>query len=202
LVATGSARRRVQLANLRPDLTYTGLRGNLATRLAAVGVGDVAAVVVAKAAIDRLGWSPPAGLAVEVLAPELMLPQVGQGALALECRSDDTVTRAALAAIHDERVGPLVVAERAFLAELGGGCTLPVGAHAQWAGPGSSDLRLTGMMASADGLVVVRHRADGPGPEDLGRAVARYLLDEAGGRALGEWLPSDRGPGDDTAMSW
>ena len=89
VVATGSARRRVQLANLRPDLTFTGLRGNLATRLATVGVGDVAAVVVAKAAIDRLDWSPPEGLVVEVLAPELMVPQVGQGALAIECRADD-----------------------------------------------------------------------------------------------------------------
>ena len=203
VVATGSARRRVQLANLRPDLTFTGLRGNLATRLAAVGVGDVAAVVVAKAAIDRLGWSPPAGLAIEVLAPELMLPQVGQGALALECRTDDATTRAALAAIHDERVGPAVTAERAFLAELGGGCTLPVGAHAEWTDPDSSELRLTGMMASADGVVVVRHRAVGPDPDDLGRAVARYLLDEAGGRDLGEWLPSsDRAPGGGTTVSW
>ncbi len=203
VVATGSARRRVQLANLRPDLTFTGLRGNLATRLAAVGVGDVTAVVVAKAAIDRLGWSPPVGLAVEVLAPELMLPQVGQGALALECRTDDAATRAALAAIHDERVGPPVTAERAFLAELGGGCTLPVGAHAQWTGPDSSELRLTGMMASADGVVVVRHRAEGHDPDDLGRTVARYLLDEAGGRDLGEWLrSSDRASGGGTTVSW
>jgi len=200
VVATGSARRRVQLANLRPDLTFTGLRGNLATRLATVGVDDVAAVVVAKAAVDRLGWSPPAGLAVEVLEPEIMLPQVGQGALAIECRVDDDATRAALDAVHDQRVGPPVTAERAFLAELGGGCTLPVGAHAQWTGPGPSDLRLTGMMASADGVVVVRHTAEGPDGAALGRAVARYLLDEAGGRDLGEWLPTtDRGTGGDPA---
>jgi len=203
VVATGSARRRVQLANLRPDLTFTGLRGNLATRLATVGVGDVAAVVVAKAAIDRLDWSPPEGLVIEVLAPELMLPQVGQGALAIECRTDDAVTRAALASIHDARVGPPVTAERAFLAELGGGCTLPVGAHAEWTGPGSSDLRLTGMMASGDGVVVVRHTAEGPGADLLGRSMARYLLDEAGGRDLGEWLPSSGAAGGSGAtVSW
>jgi hydroxymethylbilane synthase len=203
VVATGSARRRAQLANLRPDLTFVGLRGNLATRLASVGVDDVAAVVVAKAALDRLGWSPPEGLALEVLDPEVMLPQVGQGALAVECRVDDAVTRAALATIHDARVGPLVTAERAFLAELGGGCTLPVGAHAQWVDSGSPELRLTGMMASADGVVVVRHTEDGPRPEALGRAVARYLLDEAGGRDLGEWLPSsDGGGGSSAAVSW
>ncbi len=192
MVATGSARRRVQLANLRPDLTFTGLRGNLAARLAAVGVGGVAAVVVAKAAVDRLGWTPPKGMTTEVLEPELMLPQVGQGALAVECRIDDAFTRASLEAIHDPRVGPPVTAERAFLAELGGGCTLPVGAHAQWAGDGAA-LRLNGMMASADGVVVVRHTAEGPLPEELGRSVARYLLDEAGGGELGDWLPSAGG---------
>ena len=203
LVATGSARRRVQLANLRSDLHFTGLRGNLASRLATVGVDGVAAVVVAQAALDRLAWSPPDGLVVEVLDADVMIPQVGQGALAVECRADDASTLASLEAIQDERVGALVEAERAFLAELGGGCTLPVGAHAQWAADGSSELRLTGMMASADGVVVVRHAEDGSGPVDLGRGVARYLLDEAGGRDLGEWLPSseDHG-GSSTAVSW
>jgi hydroxymethylbilane synthase len=201
-VATGSARRRVQLANLRSDLTFTGLRGNLATRLAAVGEGAIAAVVVAKAAIDRLGWTPSAGMEIEVLEPDTMLPQVGQGALAVECRSDDATTLAALTAIDDRAVAPLVVAERAFLAELGGGCTLPVGAHAEWVsvgeeGEGSGPkraLRLTGMMASADGVVVIRHALTGDGPTELGASVARYLLDDAGGRHLGEWV-SLRGDG-------
>src|SRR5581483_6823212 len=75
LVATGSARRRAQLANLRPDLTFAGLRGNLATRLRAVGTRGIAAVVVAKAALDRLGWRPPPGLPLEVLEPWVVLPQ-------------------------------------------------------------------------------------------------------------------------------
>jgi len=220
-VATGSARRRVQLANLRPDLTFAGLRGNLATRLATAGTGDVAAVVVAKAAIDRLGWTPPAGLETEVLEPGLMLPQVGQGALAVECREDDADSRRALSAIDDPGGHLLVGSERAFLAELGGGCTLPVGAHAQWvdeavdaeadagveaeaeAGPGPrgragrSPIRLTGMLASADGVVVLRHESTGDRPDDLGRAVARYLLDSAGGRDLGEWAASAEGGGPD-----
>ncbi len=200
-VATGSARRRVQLANHRPDLTFCGLRGNLATRLAAAGAGGVAAVVVAKAAIDRLGWSPPDGLEVEVLGPELMLPQVGQGALAVECRVDDPTTRSVLAAVDDPGVGALVTAERSFLAELGAGCTLPVGAHAVWADEGvdpgagvvpagTGPIRLTGMMASSDGLVVLRHALTGARPGALGRAVARYLLDEAGGADLAGWLPT------------
>ncbi len=130
-VATGSVRRRTQLANLLPDLTYTDLRGNLGTRLAAVGRRDVSAVVVAKAAADRLGWEPPDGVATEVLDQLVMVPQVGQGALAVECRTDDAATRALLAAIDDAEVRRAVSAERAYLAELGGSCTLPVGAHAE-----------------------------------------------------------------------
>jgi hydroxymethylbilane synthase len=129
-VATGSVRRRTQLANLLPDLTYTDLRGNLGTRLAAVGRRDVVAVVVAKAAADRLGWEPPDGVDTEVLDQLVMVPQVGQGALAVECRTDDGATRALLAAIDDAEVRRTVSAERTYLAELGGSCTLPVGAHA------------------------------------------------------------------------
>ena len=196
-VATGSARRRVQLANLRSDLSFTDLRGNLATRLSNVGVGGAAAVVVAKAAIDRLGWTAPEGMEIEVLEPDTMLPQVGQGALAVECRQDDDDTRAILALIDDPAVRPLVEAERAFLAELGGGCTMPVGAYAEWAatdggleGNRGGSITLHGMLAGGDGQVVLRNHQVGEHAEDLGRAVARYLLDDAGGSDLGDWAPS------------
>ena len=191
LVAPGSARRRVQLANLRPDLIFADLRGNLATRLAKVGEHGVTAVVAARAAIDRLAWEPPAGVVVETLDPITMLPQVAQGALAVECRDDDEATRAALAAIDDAGIRRVVEAERAFLAELGGGCTLPVGAHAVPASSGGGDraLVLTGMVAGADGHVVLRHEATGSDGPALGRAVARYLLDDAGGADLGPWRP-------------
>ena len=192
-VATGSARRRVQLSYLRPDLTFTDLRGNLATRLARVGVDGVAAVVAARAALDRLAWRAPDGTEVETLEPGTMLPQVAQGALAVECRADDDATRAALAAIDDSDVRTVVEAERAFLAELGGGCTLPVGAHAvalrSGDGAATGPLRLTGLLAGADGHVVLRHEASGDDGPTLGRAVARYLLDDAGGADLGPWSP-------------
>jgi hydroxymethylbilane synthase len=191
LVATGSARRRVQLANLRPDLLFCDLRGNLATRLAAVD--DVTAVVVAAAGVDRLAWTPPAGVEVERLEPGVMLPQVGQGALAVECRADDDRTRTALGAIDAVAVRRAVEAERAFLAELGGGCTLPVGAHAV-ADP-EAGLALTGLVASDDGRVVLRHADRGADPVALGRAVARYLLDEAGAGGLGAWGPPGDAPG-------
>ena len=192
-VATGSARRRVQLANLRPDLTFADLRGNMATRLAKVGTHGVVAVVAARAPIDRLGWEPPAGVATDTLDPRTMLPQVGQGALAVECREDDDGTIGAMAAIDDHAVRRVVEAERAFLAELGGGCTLPVGAHAVPAGPECADsgaLHLTGMVAGADGHIVLRHEATGTDGPSLGRSVARYLLDDAGGADLGPWTPA------------
>jgi hydroxymethylbilane synthase len=191
-VATGSARRRVQLANLRPDLLFTDLRGNLATRLAVAvaGARDVTAVVVAAAGVERLGWSPPDGVETEILDPMVMIPQVGQGALAVECRVDDDRTRAALTLIDNGSVRRAVSAERAYLGELGGGCTLPVGAYATLADDGGRDgnggtVTLTGIMGSDDGRVVLRHTASGDDPEKIGRAVARYLLDEAGGSSLG-----------------
>ena len=188
-VATGSTRRRAQLANIRPDLVFTGLRGNMDRRLAQAGIEGVTAVVVAKAAADRLGWSPPPGMATEVLEPSVMVPQVAQGALAVECRSDDPEVLAVLAAIDDPDSRRLVEAERAFLAELGGGCTLPVGAHARWVHDAPSadgrnrTLCLTGMMAGYDGRIVLRHDAEGDDPLEVGVDVAAWLLD-AGGRQL------------------
>jgi hydroxymethylbilane synthase len=117
----------------------------------------------------------------------------------VECPVDDDPTRAALATIDDPGTGPLVMAERAFLAELGGGCTLPVGAHAVWADddPASDGagrpIRLAGILASDDGRIVLRHGHEGTVPDVLGRAVARYLLEEAGGSDLGAWMPSGAG---------
>ena len=134
-----------------------------------------------------------------MLGPEQMLPQVGQGALAVECRVDDPWARSLLATIDDPAIRPLLQAERAFLAELGGGCTLPVGAHAVWDGLGiehadqvtrGSTIRLTGMLAGADGQIVLRHEEVGEDGHVLGRDVARYLLDDAGGSDLGDWSPS------------
>jgi len=191
-VATGSARRRVQLAYLRPDLSFADLRGNLATRLDRVGADGITAVVAARAALDRLGWQPPAGLEFETLEPDVMLPQVAQGALAIECRVDDVPTRRALASIDNSAVRSVVEAERAFLAELGGGCTLPVGAHAvpDDTAAGGPRLRLAGMLAGGDGHVVLRHEAVGDDGIALGRSVARYLLDDAGGSDFGPWSPA------------
>ncbi|HEY3673761.1 MAG TPA: hydroxymethylbilane synthase, partial [Acidimicrobiia bacterium] len=114
-VATGSVRRRAQLASLRPDLTFAELRGNIATRLERAA--DYDAIVVAAAALVRLGLDDRAD---ELLAPSVMLPQVAQGALAVECRADDADTLARVVAIDDRLLHDAVDAERAYLAELGG----------------------------------------------------------------------------------
>ncbi len=186
MVATGSVRRRVQLASQRPDLAFTGLRGNIETRLAKIG-GDVHAIVVAAAALQRLGR--PEAATADYLAVSSFVPQVAQGALAIECRSDDGGVRSALAAIEHAPSRRAVDAERAFLAELGGGCDLPVGAHARNVGAiGGVDLGgelvVEGLIASADGRRVVRRTVTGDDPGPLGRALAAELLDDAGGRSL------------------
>lgn len=182
VVATGSARRRAQLANVRPDLTFADLRGNMERRLRQADSGSVGAVVTSLAALDRLGW---AGRAAEILPVSLMLPQVGQGALALECRSGDGVTAALLAAVDDGPSRRAVTAERAFLAAIGGSCALPVGALARPATGGG--LQLEAMVASGDGRVVIRVGQDGDEPVNLGRSLARRLMSEAGGSSIEGW---------------
>ena len=176
-IGTGSVRRRAQLAWLRPDLTFGGLRGNMETRLSKVG--DFAAIVVAAAALDRLGRMSEV---TEILPANLMIPQVGQGALAIECRSGDDDTLAALAAIEHPWTRRAVDTERAWLAEVGGGCDLPVGAHAT-VDP-SGRITLTAMVGTSDGRVMLRDSDEGDDPVDLGRRLARHLLDDAGGAAL------------------
>ncbi len=169
LVATGSARRRVQLQELRPDLRFAELRGNIGTRLAKAA--DFDAVVMAQAALERLGEHPPV---VDVLGCEVMVPQVGQGALAVECREDDHRVRELLGEIEDAISRREVDAERAFLATLGGDCTLPAGAHAHVRG---STLAMRAVLA--EGLNGRCHTVVGEGDdgEALGRNLARQLLD-------------------------
>lgn len=193
VVATGSPRRRAQLANLRPDLTFVGVRGNMATRVERAATGAVDAVVAAAAALDRLGWGDRVAERLSVIR---CLPQVGQGALALECRVDDGEARQLLEAIDDPGAHRELRAERAFLAALGAGCTLPV---AGWAAPGEGALRLHGMIASGDGRVVVRGALEGDDPERLGAALARHLVVDGGASSVEGWLtgagaPAGAGP--------
>jgi hydroxymethylbilane synthase len=178
-VGTGSVRRRAQLASARPDLVFAPLRGNIETRLRKRADEGHHAVVVAVAALERLGLMDQA---TEVLEPAVLLPQAAQGALGVECRADDAETARRLAAIDDAGAHRQVRAERAFLAELGGGCSLPCGALARDAESG--ELVLDALLASLDGNIVLRTRVMGSDAVEVGREAARDLLDGKGGRDL------------------
>ena len=178
-VATGSQRRQAQLAFLRPDLAFVSLRGNISTRLARVPPGG--AVVVAMAALDRLGLAPAP---MDVLDVGIMLPQVAQGALAIECRADDGPTCELVKQLDEPRSRLCVDAERSFLASIGGACDLPVAGHAIITPDGR--LELEGLLAAPDGSVLVRRKATGPVGDGarLGAEVARKVLNDGGGDLL------------------
>ncbi|HTU38212.1 MAG TPA: hydroxymethylbilane synthase [Acidimicrobiales bacterium] len=198
LVATGSARRRAQLAHLRPDLVFTDLRGNMARRVAVAEDSDVAAVVVAVAAMVRLGWEERLR---DVVDPVDLLPQAGQGAIAVQCRRDDDATRALVQHIDHAPSHRALRAERAVLAALGANCALPVAAFAEAdedsageGGGGGTGLRVTGLLASGDGRRLVRVRRAGSDPEVVGTAVAR-ALEKGGARAIDGFAAFEVGTG-------
>jgi hydroxymethylbilane synthase len=175
-VATGSRRRQVELLRHRPDLRFASLRGNMHTRIAKAADHD--AVVVAATALDRLGVADRIS---ERLPTDVMVPQVAQAALAVECREDDVDLRAALARIEHPSTRRCVDAERAFLAELGGDCSLPAGAHAVLDGDA---VHLQAFLASPDGRVM--HRGERTGSDaSIGAALARHLRDLGGPALLG-----------------
>ncbi len=180
IVATGSVRRMAQLAWLRPDLGFVELRGNLATRLERIKE-RAAAGVVALAALERLDGDSELdleGVAILPLPTAWMLPQAGQGAIAVECRSDSRELAELLDSADDAAARTALEAERAFLSALGGGCNLPVGALATVTG---TEIHLEAMVARADGTALVRHAMSGSEPGALGSALATNLLDHRGG---------------------
>ena len=171
-VGTSSLRRQTQLCALRGDLEVTPMRGNLDTRLKKLGRGDCEALVVAAAGVHRLGLSEHI---TAYFTFDEMCPAVGQGALAIEIRRDDSHLAAALAPLDDPATHAAVRAERALLRRLGGGCQVPIAAHAL---SEDSQLRLRAVVASADGQTLIRSDAGGSvkDPESLGTHVAEDLL--------------------------
>ncbi len=181
-VGTSSLRRRAQLLALRPDLRIVDLRGNVATRLAKAEKGDCEALVLARAGLVRLGL---ADRVVEVFDPGRLVPAVGQGAIAVEVRQDDRRVCELVRTIDHRPTRLAVVAERALLACLEGGCQVPIGALAVFAG---DVLGLTGLVADLDGRQVVRaaETARVEAEEDA-RALGERLaerLEAAGARAV------------------
>jgi ferrochelatase len=178
LVGTSSPRRACQLRARRPDLRVEDIRGNVDTRLRKLDEGQYDAILLAAAGLHRLGL---AHRITEYLAPEVMLPQVGQGAVGLEVRAGDARALAHVAPLDDPRTRLAVEAERAFLARLGAGCTAPAGAHASLADDGAT-LVVEGMIGAPDGSRVVRLAREGSaarGPA-LGAQVAEALMADGG----------------------
>jgi hydroxymethylbilane synthase len=180
-VATGSPRRRALLLERRPDLRIVELRGNMATRLANAGRNGIDAIVTAAAALDRLDENDRIA---ERLDTGWFVPQVGQGALALEVRDDDSDTRALMERINDQDAMVAMSTERAFLAELGAGCSIPAGAHATLDG---AIISLHGVMLAFDGTRSVRYALEGSDPVALGTQLAVLLRDREGGGSLPGW---------------
>jgi hydroxymethylbilane synthase len=187
-VGTSSLRRQAQFRHLRPDLDLRDLRGNVDTRLRKVESGEYEAVVVAKAGLDRLGLSQRIS---EVLSPEVCLPAVGQGAIAVECRLKDTEAGDLLAPLDDAETRTAILAERALLAALQGGCQVPMGA---WARIERGELLLDACVCSVDGSQYVRQRATAPPDQaaQLGEHMARLLM-EAGAQSILEEVSRQRG---------
>ncbi|HEY0378036.1 MAG TPA: hydroxymethylbilane synthase [Pyrinomonadaceae bacterium] len=184
-VGTSSPRRISQLKHLRPDLTVKELRGNVDTRLRKLDAGDYDAIILASAGLRRLGLAERISAPVET---EEMLPAVGQGALGIETRAADEETVRMVAAVNDEGTCAACTAERALLRELGGGCQLPIAAHAV-----VKDRRLTlsGLVAAPSGKTVIRDSVEGASSsaEQLGIDLARRLL-RSGAQTLLAELPT------------
>ena len=183
-VGTGSERRAVQLRAIRPDLEYADIRGNVDTRVRKVDEGEYDAVVLAAAGLERLGLLERAA---EVFPPDVVLPAVGQGALAVEARAGDAELVELLAAIDDHDTRIACEAERAFLARLGGGCRLPFGALATVEG---RTLRIRGFISDPAGARVFRGDVSGAiaDGEQLGVRLADELFAQGASRFVEEAL--------------
>ncbi len=186
-IATGSLRRKCQLLNLRPDFEIVELRGNLNTRLKKLDASDWSGMILAMAGVTRLGWNDRIG---ESLSPLTILPAVGQGALAVEIRSDDQEIRTAVAPLDHLPTRQAVWSERALLRRLEGGCQVPIGTYGRLEGTrgGNPELRLDAVVGSLDGRTVVRGSIRGA-PEEgesLGKELAEKLLAEGAETILQE----------------
>lgn len=181
-VATGSLRRKSQLLNHRPDLNIADIRGNVPTRLRKFNESDLDGMILAFAGLHRLGLDA----AISQIVPfDIMLPAVGQGAVAVEIRSDDQKVREITAALDHRPTRKCVTAERSFLRHLEGGCQVPIGAIAT---PMDDNIRLEGMVGSLDGKTIIRDHLIGPADEakELGIRLAELLIEKGANELLAE----------------
>jgi hydroxymethylbilane synthase len=182
VVGTSSLRRIAQLRHLRPDVQIKDVRGNVDTRLRKLDAGEYDALILASAGLRRLGLG---GRVSAAIGQEEMLSAVGQGSLGVETRADDAETNALVARLDDPRTRAAVTAERALLRSLGGGCQVPIAAHATVEG---GRLKLDGLVAALDGSRVLRESLEGDAgeAERAGEGLAAKLLDRGAGELLKE----------------
>jgi hydroxymethylbilane synthase len=177
-VGTSSLRRQAQLKAVRPDVNIYPLRGNVDTRLRKLEAGEYDAIILAAAGLNRLGKT---GFFKQIIAPEVMCPAAGQGALGIEIRAGDSVTRQHLAFLDDAAARATTTCERALLNHLGGGCQVPIGALAEVRNRG---LHLDAVVADPDGTKILRESRDGSDPVQLGESVGETLLQRGGDAIL------------------
>lgn len=188
IVGTSSLRRAAQLLAIRPDLKTASLRGNVDTRLRKALDGQYDAIILAGAGLTRLGLDSHV---TEWLPLEIMLPAPGQGALAVQCRADDSTTLELLAPLEDESTRKCVTTERAFLQGLGGGCAVPVAGYAVVSEQpalseveGSSVISLTGLVISEDGKKAVKVTGQGTDALQLGNELAQHAIEQGADEIL------------------
>ncbi|MGB8480271.1 MAG: hydroxymethylbilane synthase [Acidobacteriaceae bacterium] len=182
VVGTSSLRRQAQLRALRADLDIRELRGNVDTRLRKLHQGQYDAIILAAAGLDRLGLAADVK---ELFSPQQMCPAAGQGALAIECRTNDDATRAAVSALNDAATHFAVFVERAALATLGGGCHLPVGVYCE---PGNNGWTVMGVVALPDGSQVLQEQMDLPHERPLAEEAGRLMANRLLARGAAEFL--------------
>ncbi|OXS57925.1 hydroxymethylbilane synthase [Cohnella sp. CIP 111063] len=183
-IGTSSLRRSAQLQAYRPDFKIESIRGNIDTRLRKLEEEGFDAILLAAAGLHRMGWKDRI---TEYLSPEICLPAVGQGALAIECRGGDGELLDLLGRLNDQATARAVEAERRLLGLLNGGCQVPIGAYARLETDNADgDLTLEGLVASPDGRRLLRESASGPDPLQVGSHAAEALLSRGAGSLLAE----------------
>ncbi|WP_258729696.1 hydroxymethylbilane synthase [Bacillus atrophaeus] len=179
VIGTSSLRRSAQLLVERPDLTIKWIRGNIDTRLHKLETEDYDAIILAAAGLSRMGWKDD--VVTEFLEPERCLPAVGQGALAIECRESDEELLRLFSQFTDEYTKRTVLAERAFLNAMEGGCQVPIAGYATI--NDQDEVQLTGLVASPDGKTIFKEKVAGNDPEEIGKRCAALMSDK-GAKAL------------------
>lgn len=178
VVGTSSLRRQAQILAYRPDLCVKPVRGNIDTRQKKLKQGEFDAILLAVAGLARMGWQDRI---TEELSAPTMIPAVGQGALAIQCRAEDKELISYLKAIHHEQTAKLVQAERAFLYAFQGDCHLPIAGYAE---SEDDQIRLTGLVADPNGKQMIKESLVGNEPEKLGQTLAQQLIDQGAKQLL------------------